>query len=131
MRWELPQTRIRYFGALIFGIVIGVLAAPLWRAALVTLNQDTYGELTYRCDSAMRTHYLAKARINTDPSHETVGELRQAEVALIDCQDYDLLQKRLQMWGLRETELGIMRLRAIEADADGLRHVVDIHEIRD
>ena len=33
--------------------------------------------------------------------------------------------------GLRESELGQMRLKAIEANADGLKEVVDVHEIRD
>lgn len=113
------------------GVLAGVLALPLYRSVLVGVYQSEYGKLTYLCDSAMRSHYLAKARTAAQPSSKTVSALERAELALIDCQDYDLLQKKLQLWGLRENELGFMRLKAIEADAEGLKDVVDAHEIRD
>jgi hypothetical protein len=113
------------------GVLIGVLAAPLWRLALVALYQDQYGTLTYRCDAAMRAHYLAQAQAAAHPSIETADAQSAAALALIDCQDYDIMQKRLLALGLRENELGLMRLRAIEEDAEGLANVVDAHEIRD
>lgn len=113
------------------GVLCGVLALPIWRTALVQLNQAEYGRLTYLCDSAMRTHYLAKARTVASPSKDSVEDLERSELALIDCQDYDILQKKLELWGLRENELGLMRLKAIEADAEGLKDVIDAHEIRD
>ncbi|PHR60247.1 MAG: hypothetical protein COA43_07975 [Robiginitomaculum sp.] len=117
--------------ALLFGVVLGLLALPFWRFVLVNFNQTEYGRLTYLCDSAMRTHYIAKARTAASPSEKQVEALERAELALIDCQDYDILQKKLMLWGLRENELGLMRLRSIEADAEGLKDVVDAHEIRD
>lgn len=116
--------------ALAAGILIGVFAAPVWRMLLVELSQDRYGELTYLCDSAMRAHDLARARANATPMVETVEQVQRAEIGLIDCQDYDLFQKRLTLLGLRENELGLMRLKAAEANAEGLRQVVDAHEIR-
>jgi hypothetical protein len=117
--------------ALVLGVGLGIAAAPLWRSALIAFNQAHYGDLTYRCDSAMRSHHLAKAEAVAAPSAESVDAIRRSELALIDCQDYDLLQKRLTVWGLRESDLGLMRLKAIEADANGLRQVVEAHEIRD
>jgi len=114
----------------VLGIVVGCLALPLWRSLLVEFNKEKYGELTYLCDSAMRFHDLAKARLSDLPTKGQVQELEQSELSLIICQDYDLLQKRLITWGLRENELGYMRLKAIEASADGLRDVIDAHEIR-
>jgi len=120
----------RTVAALLVGIVLGVFAAPIWRMALVHLNQQKYGELTYLCDSAMRAHDLARARAAASPSGNSVELMRSAEIGLIDCQDYDLFQKRLMMLGLRESELGLMRLKAIEENADGLRQVVEAHEIR-
>jgi len=114
----------------ILGIVIGCLALPLWRSLLVEINQEKYGKLTYLCDSAMRSHDLAKARLSDLPSKRQVQELEQTELSLIICQDYDLLQKRMLTWGLRENELAYMRLKAIEASADGLRDVIEAHEIR-
>lgn len=122
---------LRLTAAFALGLVLGVLALPLWRTVLMHTYQSEYGKLTYMCDSAMRTHNLAKARVSETPSVEQVKKLKQTEIALIDCQDYDLLQKKLMTWGLRETELGQMRLKAIEADANGLRDVIDVHEIRD
>lgn len=125
-RW----TRAGWVVALIAGILIGIFAAPAWRMLLVELNQERYGELTYLCDSAMRAHDLARARANSNPSVETVEQVQRAEIGLIDCQDYDLFQKHLTLLGLRENELGLMRLKAAEANAEGLRQVVDAHEIR-
>ncbi len=112
------------------GILFSVLAFPLWRTMLMHTNQSSYGELTYLCDSAMRSHYLAKMKTSETPSTQTIRALEQSEIALIDCQDYDLLQKKLKLWGLRENELGYMRLKAIENDAKGLKDVIDAHEIR-
>ena len=119
-----------WVAALVAGILIGVFAAPAWRMLLVELNQERYGELTYLCDSAMRAHDLARARANSNPSVEAVEQVQRAEIGLIDCQDYDLFQKRLGLLGLRENELGLMRLKAAEENALGLRQVVDAHEIR-
>ena len=51
-------------------------------------------------------------------------------IGLIDCQDYDLLRKRLQLIGLDETALGYMALKAIEAKTTDLQNVIEIHEIR-
>lgn len=96
----------------------------------MSINQTRYGELTYKCDSAMRSHYLKKLEVTSDPSLDKLTELERSEIALIDCQDYDILQKKLANWGLRENEIGLMRLRAIEASAAGLKDVVEIHEIR-
>jgi hypothetical protein len=122
---------LKLAAAFAFGLIVGVLALPLWRTVLMNTYQSEYGKLTYMCDSAMRMHNLAKARVSETPTEDQGRKLKQAEIALIDCQDYDLLQKKLMTWGLRETELGQMRLRAIEANADGLRDVIDVHEIRD
>ena len=131
MHLALKRPNLKTVAALALGVAIGLLAAPIWRQGLVGLNQEKYGRLTYLCDSAMRSHYLAKARTAAQPSEKQVEALERAEIALIDCQDYDILQKRLMLWGLRENELGLMRLKAIEADAQGLKDVVDAHEIRD
>lgn len=130
MRSIFRPTRIRLLGVLIAGILLGIFAAPVWRMVLVQLNQDRYGQLTYLCDSAMRAHDLARARANAAPSEDAVEQVHRAEIGLIGCQDYDMLQKRLIVWGLRENELGLMRLRAAEENADGLRQVVEAHEIR-
>mgnify|MGYP007025787219 CR=1 FL=1 len=108
MRSALLQNRWLVPAALLLGVVLGLFAAPVWRMLLVEMNSSSYAELTYLCDSAMRAHDIERARTAAQPSAEQVENLREAELALIDCQDYDMLQKRLMMLGLRESELGLM-----------------------
>ena len=116
---------------LAFGVALGVVGAPLWRTVVMAVSAERYESLVYRCDSAMRTHYVERARTAQAPSEEAVDQLRAAEIALIDCQDYDIYQKNLVFWGLRENELALMRLRAIESGGGTLDEVVRFHEIRD
>lgn len=130
MAWVSRQSKLFLIVTFSIGIAVGLLAAPAWRWSLVQLHQAEYGDLTFKCDSAMRAHYLAKSQLSHSTTQSDVERLRQTELALIDCQDYDLMQKNLMMWGLRENELGLMRLKAIEADANGLKDVVESHEIR-
>ena len=122
---------MRYGLAFLAGIALAWMGLPLWRQVLIMSFQDRYGELTYVCDSAMREHYVARARLSEAPSEALAADLQAAEIALIDCQDYDLLQKRLTQFGLRENELSLMRLKAIEGRNGRLDEVVRIHEIRD
>lgn len=122
---------MKYIIGIVLGIALGIAGAPLWREVVMSLFQERYGDLTYLCDSAMREHYIARARLAEAPGEELVETLQAAEIALIDCQDYDMLQKRLTLLGLRENELGLMRLRAIEGRNGRLDEVVRVHEIRD
>lgn len=121
---------LRY--ALVFagGLLIGQIVPPLWKWALISMAQTSYQEATYRCDRSMRTHLLAKQKVEVAPSEQSVRELEASEIALIDCQDYDLMRKRLILFGLDENALGYMALKAIEAKATDLQDVIEIHEIR-
>lgn len=92
-------------------------------------NQSDYGRLVEQCDTAMRDHFQAKRSVELGQSAEVNPALAAAEVGLIVCQDYDLYQKRLLQWGLREEELAQMRLLAIEARATDLEEVIATHEI--
>lgn len=116
--------------ALVAGALLAWLALPVWREAVMRWNQKDYGLLVEQCDSAMRDHYQAKMRAADEPSRDAGLALQAGEVGLIVCQDYDLYQKRLVQWGLREDELAQMRLKAIEARAGDLDEVVGTHEIR-
>lgn len=130
MRWP----SLRASALLLTGVGLGIgsawLGAPLWREAVMRVSDEPYGELVFRCDNAMREHLIAKQVAVGEPSPKSAGELKAAEVALLDCQDYDIFQKRLMQFGLTENELSLMRLRAIEARADTLHEVVATHEIR-
>lgn len=121
------------FGAIV-GAVIGLAAAyvgwPLWKLGIMRLNQTQFADLTFDCDNAMRGHLLAKQRLVGSPSEENSDALQAAEIGLLDCQDYDLMRKKLLRWGLADNELSEMSLLAIEAKGTDLRDVIRIHEIR-
>ena len=125
---------LRASGLVFAGVVVGAsgawLGAPLWREIVMRTHQHRYGELVFHCDNAMREHLIAKQAAVAEPTKVTVGELQRAELALLDCQDYDIYQKRLTQFGLTENELRLMRLKAIEARATTLLEVVKTHEIR-
>jgi hypothetical protein len=131
MRFAFARNRvITHALAIVAGAVLAWLALPVWREAVMRWNQKDYGLLVEQCDGAMRDHYQAKMRAADEPSRDTGLALQAGEVGLIVCQDYDLYQKQLVQWGLREDELAQMRLKAIEARAGDLDEVVGTHEIR-
>ncbi|GAA0667163.1 hypothetical protein FHT00_000109 [Sphingomonas insulae] len=131
MRFAFARNRVvTHAVALVAGVLLAWQALPVWREAVMRWNQKDYGLLVEQCDGAMRDHYQAKMRAADEPSRDTGLALQAGEVGLIVCQDYDLYQKRLVQWGLREDELAQMRLKAIEARAGDLDEVVGTHEIR-
>lgn len=119
-----------FFIGSLAGVLIAYAGAPLWKLSLITVNQSQFGELTFECDNAMRGHLLAKQRLVGEPSKDNALALKAAEIGLIDCQDYDLMRKRLIRWGLTDNELSEMSLMAIEEKGQDLRDVIKIHEIR-
>lgn len=128
MRLALRPTSL-FIGVLI-GLLLAYLGMPLWKLSLIKLNQGQFGDLTFECDNAMRGHLLAKQRLVGVPSEDNVNALKAAEIGLLDCQDYDLMRKRLIRWGLSDNELSEMSLLAIEEKGQDLRDVIRIHEIR-
>ena len=84
----------------------------------------------------MRNHFIAKSKVNSDlenistVSENTLINLEQSEIALIDCHDYDLFRKKLLSFGLTVTDLSYMGLLAIEAKGSDIEKLVRIHEIR-
>lgn len=112
------------------GVAAGQAFPVLWKSFLVNIGSATYQDATYKCDRAMRDHLIAKQSVYFSTSTQNVQALEAAEIGLIVCQDYDLLRKRLILFGLGENELSIMALKAIEAKANDLQEVVDLHEIR-
>jgi hypothetical protein len=117
------------FGALT-GVALSFTLIPLWKLAVETVNQDQFGELTYKCDNSMRVHFLAKHKLASNPTTTNVQDVKSAEIGLLDCQAYDLERKRLKRWGLSDNELSEMSLKAVEQKGSDLRDVIRIHEIR-
>ena len=125
-----PSKAASHMVALMAGVILAWSAMPLWRGIVMSYNQDAYGLLVEQCDGAMQDHYRAKRAMDIDPGNVSSANVAAGEVGLIVCQDYDMYQKRLTQWGLRENELAQMRLKAVEARATDLQEVVDTHEIR-
>ena len=119
-----------YIAAFVAGTLFAWIAAPLWRMGVIAWNQEHYGLLVEQCDTAMREHFQAKQSVQQINDPQAQSLLDAAEIWLIVCQDYDLTQKRLMQWGLREEELSQMRLKAIEARATDLKEVIETHEIQ-
>lgn len=112
------------------GVAVSFAVLPLWKLGVMRATQEQFGALTFACDNAMRGHLLAKQRLVDAPSKENADALKSAEIGLIECQDYDLMRKKLSRWGLSENELSEMSLIAIEEKGQDLRDVIKIHEIR-
>ena len=98
------------------------VAARLWR--------EDYKNLMFKCDQAMRDHYIAKQAVKLEPGKDTIQNLQASEVALLDCHEYDKGRKRLLAWGLSEAKLSLIGLEALESKSYELRRFVELHEIR-
>ena len=115
---------------LVIGIIIGLLAKPIYKMALSDLMQPKYSQLMFECDFAMRTHLTAKLNFAEASDSLKLERLQAAEVGLLNCQDYDLFQKKLLQFGLDEHDLSYMRLVAVEEKGNDLLEVVKEHEFR-
>lgn len=122
--------RISFALGLLGGIAIAYAGVPIWKIGVMRFAQSEFGELTFACDNAMRVHLMAKQKLVGTPSNENSKSLKAAEIGLLNCQDYDLMRKRLGRWGLTDNELSEMSLLAIEEKGQDLRDVIKIHEIR-
>lgn len=94
------------------------------------INAEGYARLVHACDSAMKSHLIAKQRVVLRPTKIAVTELKAAELGLLDCQPYDLKRKKLLRWGLSDNDLSELALKAIEANAGSLKKVVEVHEFQ-
>jgi hypothetical protein len=124
----------RYLYGLVTGCILAIpaawLAEPVYKSVLLSIYGDKFATLTFQCDQAMREHWIGKMALADNPSPSTISTLKATEIALLDCQDYDLLQKKLLRLGLSDSEIGELVLRAAEQTPQGLRTVIGIHEIR-
>lgn len=123
-------TAAGFLVGLVVGTAVGITGDPIYRYVLAWIYQEPYATLVFKCDEAMREHYLAKARAGVRPNQENATLLAESEVALVDCHEYDRLRKRLRRLGLKEEDLAAMGLQAIEERGADIRKIVRQHEIR-
>lgn len=110
------------------GVALAWLAQPLYQRGLQNFFRSDFYHLTESCDNAMRVHLVAKNKLDLEPSKKNVSTLKSAELGLLDCQDYDLMRKRLIRLGLDENSLSEMTLSFAEDRAKDLQLVVKTHE---
>lgn len=94
------------------------------------IYRKQYEEAMFKCDNVMREHLIAKNRMLKEASDDAVRSLDAAEIGLIECQDYDVMRKRLISLGLTENDLSLMGLEAIEARGADVETFVRIHQIK-
>jgi hypothetical protein len=117
---------------IVASISVIAIAMKIFLAPLVgeLLHKEEYKDLVFQCDYSMREHMIAKNRFLIEPSKKTDDLLRAAEVGLISCHDYDLLRKRLGVFGISEAKLAEFGLEAIEKNSKDVKKIVEIHEFR-
>ena len=113
------------------GILIGSFYQVPYKYLLRYYYGEEYARYVYLCDSAMREHYIAKNQLLQKLDKESNTLLSAAEIALLDCHEYDKLRKKLIIWGLNEADLSLLSLEYIEKKSDDLLEVVKTHEIND
>jgi len=91
---------------------------------------EQYKQLMFECDNVMRDHMIAKNRVIHEKNEEAIKDLKSAEVSLISCHDYDMLRKKMLVWGLSPEQLSYIGLEAIEENTDDLMRYVEIHEFK-
>lgn len=111
------------------GVMVSLIAQPAYKSLVMAYWQNKFAKLTFLCDQSMRLHFIAKQKVAASPDEETIKALKAAEIGLLDCQTYDLMQKKLIRFGLTDNEIGEMVLRSAESNANTMRKVVGIHEI--
>ncbi|MBL4869364.1 MAG: hypothetical protein JKX72_00250 [Robiginitomaculum sp.] len=124
------KRKVYIFLGFSFAYLAGMFSSDIKSYFIKEVYSTEYGNLVFKCDQAMREHFIAKQVVAAKPNAEHASSLMQAEIALIDCQDYDLARKKLLSFGLNEYDLIELSLRAIEEKSEDIRKVVEIHEIR-
>ena len=128
------KRNFNFYSLLSFLFLIGFITGNIfhvpYKYVIKKIYAKDYQTFMYRCDNAMRNQFIAKAKVIENPDPKTAQALEAAEIALIDCHDYDVLRKKLLSLGLVSLDLSSMGLEAIEREAYDLQKLVRIHEIR-
>ena len=118
------------FGVFLLGFFAGHFYKQPFKTAIKYFYQDEFNELSYKCDNAMREHFLAKAKLVSKPNKKDVQNLKASELALLDCHSYDQFRKKLISYGLSENDLAQIFLNSLEKNKTELQKFITEHEIR-
>ena len=89
---------------------------------------EEYKKLAFGCDNVLRKHLITKNELKSKVKKKNVQNLRSAELGLISCHDYDILRKKLLIWGVSNRELSLLSLEAIEENTNDVRDFIKTHE---
>lgn len=122
---------LRKINYAVIGIVLAALGyeygAPYYA---VWVYGEEYKTFMYRCDSAMRDHYIAKKVVEFNTTKKNVVNLEAAELALMNCHKYDKLRKQMQGFNVSDALLEGLGLMALEEKEYELGRFVKSHEFR-
>lgn len=113
-----------------FGFILGNVFDYPKRFLISKIYSTDYQTLAYKCDNAMKEHFLAKSKLSKKPSEVQIRNLKSSEIALLDCHEYDKLRKKLLISGLKEEDLEYIFLESLEKNKSELVNFVKEHEIR-
>ncbi|MDC1194509.1 TIGR03982 family His-Xaa-Ser system protein [Pseudomonadota bacterium] len=111
-------------------IIIIFLGLKIFLAPLLgkIIWGEEYKKLAFGCDNVMREHLITKNELKSKVNKKNVQNLRSAELGLISCHDYDILRKKLLIWGVSNRELSLLSLEAIEENTNDVRDFIKTHE---
>ena len=111
-------------------IIIIFLGLKIFLAPLLgkIIWGEEYKKLAFGCDNVMREHLITKNELKLKVNKKNVQNLRSAELGLISCHDYDILRKKLLIWGVSNRELSLLSLEAIEENTNDVRDFIKTHE---
>lgn len=122
---------LRKLNYAVVGIVLTAMAYEYGSPLFATMMYgEEYKTLMYRCDSAMRDHFIAKKAVEFNTSGQNVANLEATNLGLMNCHEYDKLRKRLLRLNVSEAALESLGLSALEEKAYELKRFVKSHEFR-
>jgi hypothetical protein len=126
--------KINFFSLLSLTAIIFFLIGTFFdlpkRYFLKSIYSKKYQAQMFKCDDAMRSHFISKSKVAKNLDEKSLTDLSASEVSLIDCHDYDKLRKKLLSRGLTLSDLQEIGLLAIESEKSDLKKIIRIHEIR-
>ena len=111
-------------------IIIIFLGLKIFLAPILgkIIWEEENKKLAFGCDNVMREHLITKNELKLKVNKKNVQNLRSAELGLISCHDYDILRKKLLIWGVSNRELSLLSLEAIEENTNDVRDFIKTHE---
>ena len=97
---------------LVISIIISLNFKSFKKHIYVSLKKDESKELMFKCDNAMRDHFIAKQIFDKAPNSDNLKELEASEVGLMVVR-LRQTQKKLIIVGLSSEEMSLIGLKLL------------------